>query len=656
MQKRFRNLVQELRNRSVFRTMVAYSVGAWMLLQVADVTFDRLPIPENSMTVLIALVAAGFPIAFVLAWAYEITARGIVRHEKTAGGAPRLAFLPFVTIVVVLAVGGGSLLYYLSQNYWEPSRRSIAVLPFENHSTEEDTEYFSDGLTDEIQSLIVRLGEFRVVALSTSRQLKDSVMGVASIANRLGADVVLTGSVRRRQGEVSVTARLIDGDDGSELWSERFDRKLSDIYTIQEDIARHVARALHVVLPVSAKRRLKHLGTRNVAAYDSYLRGIDYLRMPSDATTLLLAEGLLKESLALDPEFANAHAAMCEKYLAAYELSRDPSRFGDAEQACQRALKLDDESPSVHLALGRLYNASGKYENARHEFKEIIDANANVADAYIGLATSLSRLGNKEAAEAKLRLAIEVDVSYWASFNAMGNFLFAQGRFTEAAEFYQMYLSRANNDASALNNLGAAYYLAGDFRKAAATWDKSLAVKPTRSAYSNTGSMYYYIGEFDLAADRYAMAVNLAPNDYQLWGNLADAYSYTASKKLAAGVAYKRAVELAEKLLVVNENNFEVLSDLAYFYSRIGKREDAIALDARARSLAPDDMYVFYNSALTHTGLGEVDSALTALERAVELDYQRELLPHDPALARLKNNERFIQLTKSSKLQARGLQ
>ena len=650
MKHRIRNLIQELRSRGVFRTMVAYSVGVWMLLQVADVTFDRLPIPDSAMTVLIVLVILGFPIAFILAWAYEVTISGIVRHEETAGGAPRLAFLSYATIVVVLAVGGGSLLYYLSQNYWEPSRRSIAVLPFTNHGVEEGTDYFSDGLTEEIQSVIVRLGEFRVVALSTTRQLKDTVLDVASIANRLGADVVLTGSVRRRRDKVSVTARLIDGGDGRELWSDKYDRQLSDIYTIQEDIARHVARALHVVLPVSADRRLKNLGTRNVDAYDSYLRGIDYLRMPADETNLLLAEGLLRESLAVDPEFANAHAAMCKKHLAGYKLSRDPRRFGDAERACQRALKLDDESMSVHLALGGLYNASGKYENARHEFETAIEDNANVADAYIGLAETLSELGQNEAAESNLRLAIETDVSYWAAFNAMGNLLFSQGRFADAAEFYQMFLSRANNDADALNNLGAAYYLDGEFRKAATAWDDSLAIKPTRSAYSNTGSMYYYVGEFDLAADRYAMAVNLAPNDYQLWGNLADAYSFTETKKSVANVSYKRAIELAEKLLVINENNTDAISDLAYYYSRIGKREEATKKDARARGQAPNDMYVFYNSALIHAGLGEIDIALAALERAIELEYQRDLLPHDPVLASLREEKRFIQLINNKNL------
>ena len=134
MTRRVSDLLKELRSRSVFRALVAYTVASWMLLQVADVTFDRLPLPDNAMTVLIALVVIGFPVAGILAWGYEFTIKGIVRHEETGGGAPRIPFVLYVGIVAVVAVATGSLLYYLSQNYWEPSRRSIAVLPFTNTS------------------------------------------------------------------------------------------------------------------------------------------------------------------------------------------------------------------------------------------------------------------------------------------------------------------------------------------------------------------------------------------------------------------------------------------------------------------------------------------------------------------------------------------
>ena len=644
MPGRIEKFVSELRSRSVIRALITYAVVAWMLLQVADVTFDRLPLPDNAMTVLIVLVIIGFPITGILAWAYEITIKGVVRHEQAGGRGPRLAFFHYIAIVIVVTALTGYGLYYASQNFWEPSRRSIAVLPFINDSGGEDTEYFSDGLTEEVRSIIVRLGEFRVVNLGTSIQLKDAVLDVMSIAERLGAEVVLQGSVRRYQDKVSVTTRLIDGGNGSELWSEKYDRELSDIYTIQEDIARQVARALHVVLPVAADRRLKNLGTRNVEAYDAYLRAIDFLRQPPDETSLLIAEGLLREALALDPNFAKAHAAMCRKHLEAYRLSRDATRFGPAEKACLRALDIDDDAIEVHVALGNLYVASGKNENALREFEAALDENGTLADAHIGMANAYIALNRPADAEVSLRKAIDADVSNWASFNAMGNFLFGQGRFLEAAEFYQMFVNRGDNNTKALNNLGAAYYLAGRFREAAEAWEQAIAIRPGRSVYSNTGTMYFFLGEFDKSADRYALAANFAPNDYIVWSNLADAYYFGDKFAQVAGVTYKRALALVEQQLEVNPDDAEALSMAAHCNARLGNRDKALEYDMRAREKASDNMYVYYNSALVHAQFGQTNEALEALERAVALDYQVDLLPLDPAFVDLREEPRFKQL------------
>ncbi len=644
MRSHLKDLVHEMRNRSVFRAMAAYSVVIWILLQIADVTFDRLPIPANSMAVLIVIAIIGFPVTFVLSWVYEITLDGVVRHNKSRGPAPRLAFLPFLSTLLVLSMAGSAVVYLWSQEYWEPPRRSVAVLPFANYSNEPDTEYFSDGLTEEIRSLIVRLNEFRVVALSSSNGLRNTILDVVSIASRLGAEVVLQGSVRRYGNKVSVTARLIDGSDGNELWSENYDRELSDLVTIQNDIARQVARALHVVLPVVAERRLENLGSKNVEAYDLYLRGLDNLRRPADQVTLAQAQGFLQQSVALDPKFANAHAAICEVHLSRYTLSRDAGQFGEAERACRAALEFDDSSSNVHIALGGLYRESGKYENAMHEYGQAIEDNDNSADAYIGLAATYLALNRSEDAEASLRRAIEIDVSYWASFNAMGVFLFDHGRYLEAAEFFQMFVSRADDDAQAMNNLGAAYYLAGDFSRAARAWDESLAIKPTRSAYSNTGTMYFYLGEFQEAADRYARAVNLAPLDYRLWGNLADAYFFSDNLKQVADVAYNRAIEFGEKRLEINSSDVDAISDVAYYYSRVGQKQKSKDMNSSARSAAPDNMYVQYNAALIHAQFGETEEALAALERAVTLGYQRELLSIDPGLHGLVTEDGFGKL------------
>ena len=644
MKHRLKNFIQELRHRSVFRAIVTYTIVAWMLLQVADVTFDRLPIPDSAMTVLIVLVLIGFPITLILAWGYELTVEGVVRHEDTDGGAPKLALAKFVILVVAAISVSGGTIYYVSQEYWEPSKHSIAVLPFSNASNEDDTEYFSDGLTEEIQSLIVRLNEFRVVATSTTYQLKGRVLDVASVASRLGADVILQGSVRRFNNQLSVTARLFDGQDGRELWSERYDRELSDVFAIQEDIARQVARSLHVVLPVASQRRLERLGTRNVEAFDLYLRGLDYLRKPSDEENLSTALQYVRQATALDPQFGNAHAVACEIHLARYILLRDAASFGHAEQACQLALEFDAESSDVHVALGGLYRLSGKYEVAVSEYETALAANSHSADAYIGLANTQLAGGLSAEAEKNLRLAIETDVSYWASFASMGNFLFENSRFLEAAEFYQMFVSRADDDANALNNLGAAYYFAGDFAQAAKAWDRSIDIKPTHNAYSNTGSMYFYLGEYQKAAERYTMAVKLVPLDYRFWGNLGDAYFYTDVLKDAARVSYERAIELGQQELEVNPNEIDAMSSLAYYYVRVDQIDKSRELNQAALAAAPDNMYVHYNSALIHAQLDERTEALRALERAVELEYQTDLLLLDPGFKGIKAEERFQKL------------
>jgi tetratricopeptide (TPR) repeat protein len=223
----------------------------------------------------------------------------------------------------------------------------------------------------------------------------------------------------------------------------------------------------------------------------------------------------------------------------------------------------------------------------------------------------------------------------------MGNFLYSRSRFLEAAEFYQMYVSRADDDATALNNLGAAYYYAGDFVRAANAWDSSLEVKPTHNAYSNTGSMYFYLGDFEKAAERYAKAVELVPHDYRLWGNLGDSYFYTDLLKDTARVAYQRAIEIGEQELEINPHEVDTMSDLAYYYTRIDQVDKSRDLNQAALNAAPDDMYVHYNSALMHAQWGETSAALSALERAVELEYQVDLLLLDPGLRGLMAEERF---------------
>ncbi|MGB5720828.1 MAG: tetratricopeptide repeat protein, partial [Woeseiaceae bacterium] len=196
----------------------------------------------------------------------------------------------------------------------------------------------------------------------------------------------------------------------------------------------------------------------------------------------------------------------------------------------------------------------------------------------------------------------------------------------------------------AYNNLGAAYYLAGNLSAAAEAWDRSLAIKPTRSAYSNTGTMYFYLGDYETAAERFIQAADFAPRDHRPWGNLADAFYFTDSKRHVATVIYKQAIEFAEERIQVNPLDMETIAMSAHYFARSGNDEKARQRIATAQAGAPEDIYVQYYSALVAAQLGDTDDALAHIERAIALDYKKELLRVDPGLSSLSGLKEFRQL------------
>ena len=639
------SLFSELRKRKVFRTTAAYAVAAWLILQVGDVVLDRLPVPENTMTVLIALAALGFPIAIVLAWRFEFTPDGIFRHGQMSKPVPLASFLPYA-LVVAVAVGVGAL------SLWQagpPGRDNevpaIAVLPFANLSSAAGSDYFADGLTEEIQSVLVQLNTFRVTATSSTAQYRGADLEPQQIARRLGTNMLIRGSVRRDDHRVRVTATLIEGDSGIQRWSQSYDRELADVFAIQIDIARSVARALSVVVPTANADPLESWGTTDMEAYDTYLRGLDFLRRPASNENLEEARTLLARAIELDPEFGRGYAALCEAHLGAYEYLGGTGRFEQAERACHRAMTRDPDSAEVRMALGRLYLNSGQYEDAIAEFDRAIDLHPNVTYAHVGRGSALDLAGREAEAEASFRKAIQIDPSYWTGFNSLGNFLFEQGRFSEAAAYYRDYADRAVDSAKGWNNLGSAYYMNSEYDRAAEAWERSLEIQPNRTAYLNTGTMYYFLGRMALAAERYTEALVLAPEDYRTWSSLADAYFEMDGFANESEAAYRRAQELCEERLSVNPSDTEAMVMAAHSLARLGEKDSPLKLLRTAEAIAPDDLSVNYYSAVIHAQLGDAEQALQAVEHAVDLNYERAMLARDPGLAILWDDPRFRALT-----------
>ena len=359
------NLFEELKRRHVFRIGIAYLVVAWLVLQVVNIVVPIVGAPDWTNKLLLILLVAGFPIALVLAWAFEMTPEGVKRTGDLDEVAPKQAVstgrkLDFV-IIGLMAI---ALAYFgWRQYYGAPIRQtaeqttpgatataaampSLAVLPFANLSADKNQEYFADGLSEELLNKLAGLKELRVIGRTSSFAFKGKNEDLRTIAETLGVNHLLEGSVRKSGNEVRITAQLIRAADGSHIWSKTYDRKLDDIFAIQDDISMAVADALQVTLGVGELAHQPGM-TRNVAAYDEYLAA----HTTADITPQALQSGIahLEKAISIDPDFALAWQALSQAYsFAAGTIPDEVQGAGQkAFQAAERARKLAPDAPQV---------------------------------------------------------------------------------------------------------------------------------------------------------------------------------------------------------------------------------------------------------------------------------------------------------------------
>ncbi len=646
---KLRQFIAEVKRRGIYQVTVYYSTGSWLLLQVADVLVPAFNLPDWTINALLALAAAGFPIALVFTWLFDLTPEGLV--EAGTADSPgekvnwsRTHIIEFTVIVVLAVLVGYLYLERLIHQKTEPTpgqRKSIAVMPFANMTGSADMEYLGDGLAEEILNLLARLNELDVAARTSSFYYKNNEVNIRTIGEQLGVGHVLEGSIRQEGDRVRVTAQLIRASNGFHLWSETYDRSLLDVLALQDEIAAKVVNSLQVLLSTDSKDALSHNVTADPAAYDYYLRGRAFLRMPQDESNLEFALEFFDKAVAIDPEFADAYAGQCDGLLGLYSINFDDANFKLAESACHRALTLDRRAAPVYIALGNLYRNSGQYEQAIEEFKTALTLKSNSSDAYVGLAETYKDQNQPALAEQHYRTAIQLQPNYWRALMGMGNFLFEHGRADEAIGYYQRISDLMPQSESAFNNLGAAYFMTGDFAQATTAWQRSLKLHPSATAYSNVATSLFFRNRFDEALPLYHKALEHAPDSYELWGNLADTYRQSSTGREMATPMYANAIELAQKRLDINASDADTLALMGHYYAGIGNRQQALEHIHKALRLAPENMYTAYNAATAMVALGEINQAIELLTQALALGYPWHIMIADANLQELRNMPRF---------------
>jgi TolB-like protein/DNA-binding winged helix-turn-helix (wHTH) protein/predicted Zn-dependent protease len=519
---------------------------------------------------------------------------------------------------------------------------TIAVLPLVDVTPGDGNAYLGDGLAQELAARLGRIHGLRVASRTSAFAFRDREADVRTIAQTLGVRHVLEGSVMRQGNQLRVTAQLVDADSGYNVWSQTYNRTWQDLVAIQDEVARSIVSTLQVVL--ASEAQAAHPPTTRVDAFDLYLAGLAKLQGPGRATQLEAAANSFHQALALDPKFALAYAGLCERYIVEYENTRSTALVAQAESACGAALKLDGSLREVSAALAHLYLVSGRPEQAATLYRDAIRADPDDADGYMGLGEALDGQQHGTEAEHAFRRAVDVEPTYWEAQTALGNFLFRHGRAAAAIPVYRRVTELIPASPFAFNNLGAALEMTADFGGAAAAFERSLALEPTRSAYSNLGTVYYFLGRYADAARMFGRATELAAEDHRVWGNLADALWQIDSSRQEAQNDYRRAITLAQRSLDVDPKDGISWMQLAYYCARAGQQEPVARYASRALELDADDEYVHYYAALVALERGDASGAMDSLSRAVELGYPLQLVRAAPDFAPLRNDSRFRKL------------
>jgi len=396
-----KNFFAELKRRNLYKVAIAYGVVAWLLMQIASQIFPFFEIPDWAVRLVVLLLIIGFPIALILAWAFELTPEGIKRAEF-ADELPKKAPGSRAWIYVVIIAGAISVsLFFLgrytsSKQGSEVAAKSIAVLPFDNQNRDPDTEYLSDGIPESIIHSLSQLPNLKVMSRNSVFHYKGKNTDAQAVAKDLKVQAVLTGRMTQRGDAVSISVELINAQDNSEIWGQQYNRKLADVFVVQEEIAREISEKLSLKLTGAEKQQLAKHPTENLKAFQYYMQGRSYAqrRIRED---LLTAIGYYDKAIEEDRNYALAYAGLADAYsgLGVFGYIAPIEGRRKAEENARKALALDENLAEAHVALGLAYVAfaPSNFSLGDRELRHAIELSPSLALAHFYLGVSLVRQG-----------------------------------------------------------------------------------------------------------------------------------------------------------------------------------------------------------------------------------------------------------------------
>jgi len=494
------NIFEELKRRNVFRVGIAYLVTAWVLLQVADIILQNIHAPDWVIQVFMLALGLGFPVALIFAWAFELTPEGIRKEkdvDRTKSITPQTGRKLDYIIIGVLAIAVAFLLFdrfhaapapsaagkneSAAATATDPLAKSIAVLPFVNMSSDPEQDYFSDGISEEILNALARVKGLKVAGRTSSFEFKGHNEDLRKIGETLGVEHILEGSVRKSGNKVRITAQLIQAKDGFHMWSDTYDRELTDIFTIQDEIAAAILVQLKAQL-LDGKQPVVAVPRANSEAYDLYLLAKQRI-YERTRPTLEAAAATLDKAIAADPGYAPAYAQRGITTLLLAEnqygtLPKDESQT-QAKLYLDQALRLDPQQAEALAGLGLYYiNIPGRTSQAIKELEQALAINPNLINASNWLQNAYGSAGRLGESRQILEQMMEKDPLYRPGIANLNRMYVFMGEMDKARAMVERVRPFMPNDPFLYRIEAQILYAQGHPAKGLALMNKALALQP----------------------------------------------------------------------------------------------------------------------------------------------------------------------------------
>ncbi|PYI90706.1 MAG: hypothetical protein DME97_16115 [Verrucomicrobia bacterium] len=672
----WRRFLGELQRRNVYRVAVTYAVVSWVLIQIATQVFPFFDVPNWAVRVVVLLLVLGFPVALILAWAFELTPEGIKRtedvplHESIRHHTGR-KLLAFAAVAAAIAVA--LFLVQFARRSWTPAQqdskpaqaipeKSIAVLPFNNLSGEQENVFFTDGIQDEILTNLAKVADLKVISRTSVMLYKAGTpRNVREIGQRLGVTFLLEGSVQRTRDRVRVTAQLIDARTDEHQWAETYDRGLADIFAIQTEIAQAITRQLAAKLSPREQAAIES-STRDIRAFDLYLRAKELIKTFHDTDdwkeTLLQAVRFLDEAISRDPNFALAYCwrTIAHDNLYWNGLDRTPARLDLAQASAEKALALVPDLGEAHLAQALVYY-HGKRDYTR-AFQELALASRtlpNSAEVSYFAGTIARRQGHWDDSVRNLEKAFELDPLNPRNVNGLSVVYDLLRRYDDEAALFDRAAAANPSTRNYAQLLHAQIELEKGDLKAARSFLNLLPADydPNGATTWTRISLSLYERDCDAAARVLASwkkeelvggAGKVVPVSY--WQGM---IARTSGDRTKAAEAFTGARTAIEAQLAKQPDDPMLLATLGLLDAGLARKDEALREGRRAVALRPladdavDGATVLSYLAMIHAWLGDANGALDQLEFLARIPNGLSFgqLKYDPAWDTVRGDRRF---------------